>query len=124
MLITTMLLSWGQLKSKRWLSNTLEDIDVPIRNCIFVNLAGMLEFCTVVLSSPIDKIRSYDIDESCLEIANTINLEFIGEDWQNYIIQNIMDIDYVSIHLANLRKANNRMSRDITDCMILLLINL
>ena len=40
----------------------------------------------------IDKIRSFDIDESCLEIADTINLN----EKKRLAIhpQNIMDIDY------------------------------
>ena len=47
---------------------------------------------------PIDKIRSFDIDESCLEIADTIN-PICPKKTGNpkAVTQNIMDIDYAHI---------------------------
>lgn len=111
-------LSWGQLKSKRWLVNTLEDIEVPL-GTVFLCAGWYATLAAMLFQSrcSIDKIRSFDIDDSCLEIADTINRNEVKKDWKfKAITQDIMDIDYNSHTWQTWSKANNRMSRDITDC--------
>jgi len=64
----------------------------------------------------IDKIRSFDIDESCLQIADTINRNQVKEDWKfKSITQDIMDIDYNKHEWQIWSNTNNRMNYPITD---------
>lgn len=110
-------LSWGQLKSKRWLVDELEKIDLPL-GTIFLCAGWYATLAAMLFKSKcsIDKIRSFDIDDHCLEIADTINRDYVKIDWRfKAITQNIMDIDYNTHTWQTWSKANNRMSRDITD---------
>ena len=110
-------LSWGQLKSKRWLVDELEKIDLPL-GTIFLCAGWYATLAAMLFKSKcsIDKIRSFDIDQSCLQIADTINRNQVKEDWKfKSITQDIMDINYNTHTWQTWSKANNRMSRDITD---------
>jgi len=89
-------LSWGQLKSKRWLVTELESLDISL-GTIFLCAGWYATLAAMLFQSKcnIDKIRSFDIDESCLQIADTINRNQVKEDWKfKSITQDIMDIDY------------------------------
>jgi hypothetical protein len=110
-------LSWGQLKSKRWLVDELEKIDLPL-GTIFLCAGWYATLAAMLFKSKcsIDKIRSFDIDDHCLEIADTINRDYVKMDWQfKAITQNIMDIDYNTHTWQTWSNANNRMSYPITD---------
>ena len=62
--------SWGQLKSKRWLVSKLEELDIPL-GTVFLCAGWYATLASACFSKcSIDKIRSFDIDESCLEIAD------------------------------------------------------
>ena len=110
-------LSWGQLKSKRWLVDELEKIDLPL-GTIFLCAGWYATLAAMLFQSKcnIDKIRSFDIDESCLQIADTINRNQVKEDWKfKSITQDIMDIDYNKHTWQIWSNTNNRMSYPITD---------
>ena len=110
-------LSWGQLKSKRWLVSKLEELDIPL-GTVFLCAGWYATLASMLFQSKcaVDKIRSFDIDESCLEIADTINREQVKKDWQfKAVTQDIMDINYETHVWQTWSKANNRMSREITD---------
>tara|TARA_B110000305_G_scaffold48846_1_gene52502 strand:- start:5246 stop:5941 length:696 start_codon:yes stop_codon:yes gene_type:complete len=110
-------LSWGQLKSKRWLVDELEKIDLPL-GTIFLCAGWYATLAAMLFQSKcnIDKIRSFDIDESCLQIADTINRNQVKEDWKfKSITQDIMDIDYNKHEWQIWSNTNNRMNYPITD---------
>ena len=110
-------LSWGQLKSKRWLVDELEKIDLPL-GTIFLCAGWYATLAAMLFQSKcnIDKIRSFDIDQSCLQIADTINRNQVKEDWKfKSITQDIMDIDYNKHTWQIWSNTNNRMSYPITD---------
>ena len=74
-------LSWGQLKSKRWLIAKLEELDLgTVFLCAgwYATLAAML----FNSSCSIKCIRSFDIDESCVTIAETINKHKTTDNWK------------------------------------------
>lgn len=76
-------LSWGQLKSKRWLVDELEKIDLPL-GTIFLCAGWYATLASMLFASkcPITKIRSFDIDENCATIAETINRNYTKKDWR------------------------------------------
>jgi hypothetical protein len=110
-------LSWGQLKSKRWLVTELESLDISL-GTIFLCAGWYATLAAMLFQSKcnIDKIRSFDIDESCLQIADTINRNQVKEDWKfKSITQDIMDIDYNKHEWQIWSNTNNRMNYPITD---------
>lgn len=74
-------LSWGQIKSKRWL---LEHLPTDL-GTVFIcggwygTLAAMM-FSEV--PEKFDKIRSFDIDPSCATIAESINKTWTKDNWK------------------------------------------
>ena len=78
-------LSIGQMRSKQWLITILND--TPNLGTIFI-LGGwygilpalMAENSSFIIS--MDKIRSFDIDPSCAEIADTMNRDRVTDDWK------------------------------------------
>ena len=76
-------LTWGQLKSKRWLIDELEKLDLDLGTVFlcagwYATLAAMMFDANL----KIDKIRSFDVDESCASIAETINRQYVKQDWK------------------------------------------
>jgi len=110
-------LSWGQLKSKRWLVSELEKINEPL-GTVFLCAGWYATLASMLFNSKldIDKMRSFDIDESCLEIADCMNKESVKDNWKfKAITQDIYDINYKEHTWQAWSKANNRLSRPITD---------
>jgi hypothetical protein len=91
-------LSRGQIKSKMWLVDQLKSLDVDLGTVFmcggwYATLAVMLFENNIKL----DKIRSFDIDESCWSIAELFNKPWVMKDWQfKACTQNIHDINYES----------------------------
>lgn len=76
-------LTWGQLKSKRWLIDELEKINLDLGTVFlcagwYATLAAMMFDANL----KIDKIRSFDVDESCANIAETINRHRVKQNWK------------------------------------------
>jgi len=76
-------LSWGQLKSKRWIIDELEKLNFDLGTVFlcagwYATLAAMM-FDT---NLKINKIRNFDVDESCASIAETINRHRVKQDWK------------------------------------------
>ena len=64
----------------------------------------------------VDKIRSFDIDDTCVDIAETFNKPWFVDKWRfKSITQDIMDINYNEHVWQYWSNANNRMSYHITD---------
>jgi hypothetical protein len=115
--IDTDCFSRGQLQSKQWLVTELEKLDVEL-GTVFLCAGWYATLATMLFESDItvDKVRSFDIDESCVDIAETFNKPWFMEQWRfKSITQDIMDIDYDKHMWQFWSNANNRMSRPISD---------
>jgi len=110
-------LSIGQLESKEWLVNVLEEIGKPL-GTVFVLCGwyGILPALMFYSDLKIDKIRSFDIDENCSMIADAINMNNIGNEWRfKGVTQDIFDINFKEHSWQGWSNKNNRLSYPITD---------
>lgn len=73
--------SLGQLKSKLWLIENLPDELGTVFICAgwYGTLAALMFERS---RSKFDKIRSFDIDESCAPVADTMNRPWVMDGWQ------------------------------------------
>ena len=109
--------SRGQLQSKLWLVTELGKLNVEL-GTVFLCAGWYATLATMLFESDIkvDKVRSFDIDPTCVDIAETFNKPWFIEQWRfKSITQDIMDIDYNEHTWQFWSNANNRMSRPITD---------
>lgn len=98
-------LSWGQLKSKRWLVDELEKTDVPL-GIVFLCAGwyGTLAHMLFDSSCSINKIRSFDIDDSCASIAETVNRNYTKKDWRfKATTKDIHNIEYINYNYETKR---------------------
>ena len=115
--IDTDCFSRGQLQSKQWLVTELGKLDVEL-GTVFLCAGWYATLATMLFESDIkvDKVRSFDIDPTCVDIAETFNKPWFMEQWRfKSITQDIMDIDYNEHTWQFWSNANNRMSRPIAD---------
>lgn len=77
------LFSSGQIQSKRWLMNELEKLGIDL-GIVFVCAGWYGSLATFLLESKLNttKIRSFDIDPSCADIADTFNKSFVMDGWK------------------------------------------
>jgi len=109
--------SRGQLESKLWLLTELRKLNVEL-GTVFLCAGWYATLATMLFESDIkiDKVRSFDIDESCVDIAETFNKPWFVDEWRfKSITQDIMDINYNEHVWQYWSNANNRMSYPITD---------
>jgi hypothetical protein len=109
--------SRGQLQSKLWLVEELKQLNVDL-GTVFLCAGWYATLATMLFEKEfkINKIRSFDIDPSCVDIAETFNKPWFMDQWRfKSITQNIMDIDYSEHTWQSWSNANNRMSYLITD---------
>ncbi len=109
--------SRGQLQSKLWLVHELKKCNVDL-GTVFLCAGWYATLATMLFESDIkvDKVRSFDIDPSCVDIAEVFNKPWFVDQWRfKGITQDIMDIDYNEHTWQYWSNANNRMSRPITD---------
>ena len=109
--------SRGQLESKLWLVKELSELKVDL-GTVFLCAGWYATLATMLFESNIkvDKVRSFDIDESCVDIAETFNKPWFVDEWRfKSITQDIMDINYNEHDWQYWSNANNRMSYPITD---------
>jgi hypothetical protein len=76
-------LTWGQLKSKRWLVSELGKLDKDL-GIVFLCAGWYAVLASIMFESNLrfDKIRSFDIDKSCANIADTINRKYVVNGWK------------------------------------------
>jgi hypothetical protein len=109
--------SRGQLESKLWLINELTKCNLSL-GTVFLCAGWYATLATMLFESGIDvdKIRSFDIDSTCVDIAEVFNKPWFVDGWRfKSITQNIMDIDYNEHAWECWSNDNNRMSHPITD---------
>jgi hypothetical protein len=110
-------LSRGQIKSKKWLIEELVKLDLNL-GTIFLCAGWYATLATMLFESKIkiDKIRSFDMDPSCVSIAEVFNKPWVSENWRfKSITENILNVDYHSHSWTSWSTANNRNSNPITD---------
>jgi len=88
--------SRGQLESKLWLVKELQKTKVDL-GTVFLCAGWYATLATMLFESSItvDKIRSFDIDDTCRDIAETFNKPWVKDNWQfKSSTKDIMDINY------------------------------
>jgi hypothetical protein len=116
--IDTDCFSRGQLESKQWLVDELSQYHSLDLGTVFLCAGWYATLATMLFESDIkvDKIRSFDLDPTCVDIAEVFNKPWFMEQWRfKSITQDIMDVDYDEHTWEYWSNANNRMSRPITD---------
>lgn len=88
--------SYGQLASKQWLIDELEflkaDLGIVFNLCGWYGLLPAMMFNSNIR---VDKIRSFDIDESCWMIADQMNKTNIQNEWKfKAITEDINNINF------------------------------
>jgi hypothetical protein len=89
-------LSWGQLKSKRWLVDELEKSNLDL-GTVFLCAGWYATLAAMIFDSNVNvfKIRSFDIDDACASIAETVNRHHTKDNWRfKASTANIHDINY------------------------------
>lgn len=112
----TDVLSWGQLKSKRWLVDELEKHNVNL-GVVFLCAGWYATLAHMLFDSKcnVNKIRSFDIDSTCASIADTVNKHYI-DNWQfKAITEDILNIDYVAHTWRGWSNLKQDWSNPITD---------
>lgn len=109
--------SRGQLQSKLWLINELKKLNVDLGTVYLC--AGWYATLAVMLfesEMKIDKIRSFDIDPTCQDIADAFNKPWFLDQWRfKAVTKDIMHITYDEHWWEAWSNANNRMSKPICD---------
>lgn len=91
-------ISRGQLRSKIWLVDQLEKIDVDL-GCVFLCAGWYGTLAPMIFESTVrvEKIRSFDIDPSCEKVAEIFNKPWVIDGWKfKSVTKDILQIDYVS----------------------------
>ncbi len=106
----------GQLKSKKWLLTELENLSMNL-GTVFLCAGWYGTLATMLFESKkihLDKIRSFDIDESCWRIAESINKPWVMTDWQfKATTHDIHEIDFNGHTYETLR--SNGTARELFD---------
>jgi len=109
--------SRGQLLSKMWLVDELKKCNINL-GVVFLCAGWYATLATMLFESGIalDKIRSFDLDESTVNVAEVFNKPWFMEQWKfKALVEDIHNIDYNEHKWQFWSNANNRMSREITD---------
>jgi len=92
--------SLGQLKSKLWLIENLPDNLGTVFICAgwYGTLAALI---FEQARSKFDKIRSFDVDESCAIVADTMNRPYVMDGWQfKASTLDILEMDFPTTHIT------------------------
>ena len=77
--------SRGQLRSKTWLINMVNALELDLGDMVYV-CAGWYGVLPALMFEKLEnfsgKIRSFDIDPSCASIAETMNKEHVLDSWR------------------------------------------
>ena len=109
--------SRGQLESKKWLVDTVRDLDVDL-GIVYLCGGWYGTLATMIFESSIsvDAIRSFDIDPDVVEIAEIFNKPWFIDNWKfKAITQDIHSINYATNSWSMWSSKNNRMSNPITE---------
>jgi len=99
--------SRGQLKSKLWLVEELKNTGRSL-GTVYLCAGWYASLATMLFENNfhIDKIRSFDIDETCVSVAETFNNKWLIDEWKfKATTKDIFDINYKS-HKYNTVKSD------------------
>jgi hypothetical protein len=88
--------SRGQLQSKLWLIEELKKLNINL-GIVFLCAGWYATLAVMIFESGIkvDKIRSFDIDPTCVDIAETFNKSWVKNDWKfKASVDDINNINY------------------------------
>jgi hypothetical protein len=88
--------SRGQLKSKLWIINELSKLDLDL-GIVFLCAGWYATLATLMFEAnfKIKKIRSFDIDPACVDIAERFNKVWETENWKfKAITADILNLNY------------------------------
>lgn len=110
----TDLFSKGQMESKSWLVNCLLDVERPL-GTIFLCAGWYGSLATFMFESglSIEKIRSFDIDESCADMADTFNRSWVMDGWK--FKASTIDIQTITYPTTYTTHRANGTSLEMTD---------
>tara|TARA_B100000809_G_scaffold25137_1_gene22036 strand:+ start:144 stop:1442 length:1299 start_codon:yes stop_codon:yes gene_type:complete len=100
--------SRGQLRSKIWISDTINDLDIDLGDMVYV-CAGWYGVLPALLfeRNKVDNIRSFDIDSSCALPSETLNRSYTQNDWLfKASTMNIKDLIYTGEFMYETLKYN------------------
>lgn len=109
--------SRGQIESKLWLVRELKKTNQNL-GTVFLCAGWYATLSTMLFESgiKIEKVRSFDIDPTTVDIAETFNKLWFTDQWRfKALVENIYDINYETHTWQYWSNANNRMSYPITD---------
>lgn len=109
--------SRGQLQSKLWLIKELKKLNVNL-GTVFICAGWYATLATMLFENKfnVDKIRSFDIDPKCVDVAEVFNKPWFVDKWNfKALTHDIHDINYEEHTWQFWSNANNRMSKPITD---------
>jgi len=109
--------SRGQLNSKLWLIEELKKVKKDL-GTIYLCAGWYATLATMLFENGfnIKAIRSFDIDPTCVDIAEVFNKPWFVENWKfKALTADIYNIDYTEHTWQYWSKTNNRMSYPITD---------
>jgi hypothetical protein len=88
--------SRGQLRSKQWLVENLKNTHNNLGTVyLCAGWYGTLSYLLFLNNFTIHKIRSFDIDESCWKIAETLNKKYVMQNWKfKASTQDIHSLEY------------------------------
>ena len=106
----------GQLHSKKWLVTELEKIGMHL-GTVFLCAGWYGTLATMLFESQkihLDKIRSFDIDSTCWQIAESINKPWVMDEWKfKATTQDIHSINFKEYSYTTLR--SNGTERELFD---------
>lgn len=108
--------SLGQLQSKQWIIDKLKDLNTDLG--IVFNLCGwygMLPAMMFEAGIRMNKIRSFDIDESCAIIADDMNKSNLSSWVFKAITDDINNINFKNHTWRMWSSSNNRVSHGIIE---------
>lgn len=99
--------SRSQIRCKKWLIEELEKHDVNL-GTVFLCAGWYGLLATLMFESKLkfDKIRNFDVDESCRLIAEKFNSPWVVDDWRyKHCTQDIHEINY-DTHVYTVLRGN------------------
>jgi len=105
-------LSRGQLLSKKWLTSTLNDLDLDL-GLVYLCAGWYATIVPMFVENKIkfNAVRSFDIDPTVWTIAETFNKSLLLDGWKfKAQTKDIMDIDYTR-HVYNTVKSNGNIEQ-------------
>lgn len=106
----TTFLSRGQLQSKLWLINELDQIKKSLGTVfICAGWYGSLSLMLFEKKFDIVKIRCFDKDDSCRLIAENLNKKWVMDNWKfKSITQDVLEINYTLHNYEVVRKDGSK----------------